>query len=303
MKAKIRELLRIGRCGPISRALSYLAARVPLRDRARKFTALAILGKPRGKAVEIEVTREGLRYSLDMRDNLQRIIYLDLFERAFRQRVLSLVPKGGRIVDVGANIGIWAIPAAHQVGPAGEVTAFEPNPHVLQRFKHNIALNQTRVPLANIKILTSALSSAPGEAELVAEDLEVYSGLASFHAHEPREKAGVEEFQRIKVPLTTLDQEVKGPIDLIKIDVEGHEMSVLDGGGRFFREAPPRYVVIEIEGINLTRAGHSAEALASRMEKLGYVPIDSDKGFHSRPAPRPLASTFFDTIAWEHKKR
>jgi FkbM family methyltransferase len=245
------------------------------------------------------VRRDGVLYDLDLRDNLQRMMYLDLSERDFRRRVMARVPVGGRVVDVGAHVGFWSLAAARRVGPQGQVLSFEPNPWALQRFQRNIALNQAS-PLGPIEIVAKALGGVSGEADLLAEDLEEYSYLASLHGHEPRSNTDVQNFQRITVPVITLDSVVQGPVDLLKIDVEGHEMAVLDGAEHLFAGSPPRQLVIEIEASNLARAGQTPEALACRLEGWGYRMIDCDRGIGLKRR-RPLDNTFFDTVAWEYQ--
>ena len=88
------------------------------------------------------------------------------------------------------------------------------------------------------------------------------------------------------------------PVDLLKIDVEGHELAVLDGATQLFATSPPSTLVVEVHGENLARAGNSPEALVSRIESLGYVPVSSDGEF-AGGVERPLRPDFFETIIWK----
>jgi Methyltransferase FkbM domain len=138
-----------------------------------------------------------------------------------------------------------------------------------------------------------------GEADLLAEGLEEYSYLASLHGHDPRRNTDVQNFQRITVSVITLDSVVKGPLDLLKIDVEGREIAVLDGAEQLFAESPASEPIVDIEADNLARAGQT-EALACRLEGWGCRMIDSNGGIGLK-RERPLDNTFFDTVAWEYQ--
>ena len=126
MNARVRELLRVGRCGPIAVPLALAASRLGLPG--SQLVAYGLLGKPRHGAIEVTVRRDGLLWTLDLRDDAHRVMFLDRYERELRRRALALLPAGGRFVDVGANVGFWTLPAALQLGPSGSVVAIEPNP-------------------------------------------------------------------------------------------------------------------------------------------------------------------------------
>jgi FkbM family methyltransferase len=223
-------------------------------------------------------------------------MFLDFYERDLRRRVYSLLPPDGCLVDVGANVGFWSLPAARAMGESGAVLAFEPNPWAVRRLRHNLALNESRTR-AKVEILPRAVGAAAGEAELTAPDLEVDSAQASLHQGPP----GPGAVQRVSVPVTTLDDAVRRHVHVLKIDVEGHELSVLAGGAALFTTAPPEHVVVEMHGGNLARAGHSPEELAARLEALGYRAVDSDGPLPSGGLPRPLPGDFFQTVVWRHR--
>ena len=231
MDARLRELLRVGRCGPVSRSLGRGAARVPVPG--AELVAFGLLGKPRNGSVEVEVERDGSRWALDLRDDAHRLMFLDLYERDLRRRALALVPAGGCVVDVGANVGFWTIPAARALGPGGRVVAFEPNPWAVDRLRRNLALNDDG-SLAAVEIVAAAVGAAPGTMELYSDDLEAGASQATLYA-----AAHDGSPQHVEVPVTTLDDVVTGPVDLVKIDVQGHEMAVLDGARRLFEGLRP----------------------------------------------------------------
>jgi len=291
MNARLRELLRIGRCGPVARFLSLVAARV--RVPGHELIAFGLLGKPKRGEVEVEVTRDGVRYALDLRDDAHRLMFLNLFERPLRQHVLGLLPRGGCVVDVGANVGFWTIPAAVRLGLGGRVIAFEPNPWALAKLRNNIQLNEGYIQ-AEISIFASAVGREAAHALLCAPDLEAYASQASLHPT----TGGREGNSRVEVPVIPLDSVVDGPVDLLKIDVEGHEMSVLAGAERLFSRSPPFYVAIEIHGGCLARAGHTPEELISCLKQLGYKAVYSDGTFATTGVLARCGGVPYETVLW-----
>ncbi len=65
-----------------------------------------------------------------------------------------LVRPGDRCIDVGANVGVHTVRLAKLVGREGEVIAVEPDPSIVRRTQHNVALND----LANVRIVNAAAS-------------------------------------------------------------------------------------------------------------------------------------------------
>ncbi len=236
-------------------------------------------------SLEVDVVRDGVRYRLDLHEHAQRIMYLNLYERGLRRRMMRLLPEGGCVVDIGANVGFWAVQCALAMGPTGHVYAFEPNPWAVQRLLHNIRLNRRLHTLAEIEVLSSAVGDREGSAVLVASDLAAHASQASFYP--PEAHAG--HLQEITVPVTRLDVVVKRHINLLKIDVEGHEMAVLDGARHIFADSPPDYLVIEIHEGNLERAGQTGVALLDRIRSLGYRPLEGE-------------GDLFGTMGWKHIK-
>ncbi len=84
---------------------------------------------------------DGIRYELDLQDEIQRMIYFNYYERQSLKKVLNLIASGSACLDVGANVGFYALNFARKVGGAGKVFAFEANPTVAEKLKRNIALN------------------------------------------------------------------------------------------------------------------------------------------------------------------
>ena len=146
-------------------------------------------------------------------------------------------PVGGRFVDVGANVGTYALPLARHVGEQGRVIAIEPHPVTHARLKFN------RAASGFDQVTLVAAAAGPADGELLIET----DGENLGASHVVTGKATAEA---IKVParrlLAILAEAGLPAIDALKIDIEGFEDRVLTG---FFAEAPqalwPCAVVIE----------------------------------------------------------
>jgi FkbM family methyltransferase len=146
-------------------------------------------------------------------------------------------PAGGVFVDVGANVGTYAMVLARHVGGNGKVIAIEPHPVTHAR----LAFNRTASNFTQVKLVAAAAGASDGE--LMIETDGDNLGASHIVTGEPAGNA-------IRVPSLRLqrilDEAGVSHVDALKIDVEGYEDRVLTG---FFREAPPslwpRAVVIE----------------------------------------------------------
>jgi FkbM family methyltransferase len=146
-------------------------------------------------------------------------------------------PAGGVFVDVGANVGTYALALARHVGASGKVIAIEPHPITHAR----LAFNRAASGAPQVTLVAAA--AGPSDGELMIETDGDNLGASHIVTGERSGKA-------IKVPSWRLHRILgdagAGHVDALKIDVEGYEDRVLTG---FFKEAPPslwpRAVVIE----------------------------------------------------------
>jgi len=167
-------------------------------------------------------------------------------------------PIGGVFVDVGANVGTYAMVLARHVGASGKVIAIEPHPVTHARLAFNCGASHfTQVHLV-------AAAAGPSDGELMIET--DGDNLGASHI-----VSGDRPGNALKVPSLRL-QRILGDagadrVDALKIDVEGFEDRVLTG---FFKDAPqslwPRAVVIE----HLSRNEWLQDCIAA-MRARGYV--------------------------------
>jgi FkbM family methyltransferase len=166
-------------------------------------------------------------------------------------------PPGGVFVDVGANVGTYAMVLARHVGASGRVIAIEPHPVTHAR----LAFNRAASGLAQVRLVAAAAGPSDGELMIETDG----DNLGASHI-----VSGDRPGNAIKVASLRL-QRILGDagadrVDALKIDVEGFEDRVLTG---FFKEAPPgvwpRAVVIE----HLSRNEWQDDCIAD-MRARGY---------------------------------
>jgi FkbM family methyltransferase len=143
---------------------------------------------------------------------------------------------GRTVIDVGANKGIYSYWMSQQVGPQGQVIAFEPQPDLRP---HLDALQQT-FRLRNLQIETKGLSNQSGVLPLRRDKPGALG--ATFEPPEPDEDAARLDHS-IEVEVVTLDQfaaeQQLADCAFIKCDVEGHELAVFQGGRRLLERHRP----------------------------------------------------------------
>jgi FkbM family methyltransferase len=163
---------------------------------------------------------------------------------------------GDCFVDVGANIGTYALLAASLTGPSGRVDAFEPGPVALERLRENVALNGFHW----INIHEEAVGSESGLIQFVS-DQDVLNRMASVPV-----PAGLTR----QVPCVRLDDAVGDRhYSMGKMDIEGAEPMALQGAGRLISTRNPAVWLLEING-KLRDYGFSESELAEWLSRHGY---------------------------------
>lgn len=168
------------------------------------------------------------------------------YEACYQESLLRTICLGDVIWDVGANIGFYSKRFADLAGAAGKVIAFEPNPSAVEQLR--LALTQ----FANVQICPIGLSNVPENAvfSLGAEP-------ASTTGHIALEQSN--ESNTIRVTLNAGDTLVAEGLvpqpTVIKIDVEGYELEVLQGLQRCLRNEALKVVGIEVHFGHLAARG------------------------------------------------
>jgi FkbM family methyltransferase len=161
-----------------------------------------------------------VRWHLSHEPSEQEIGFLD-----------GIIPNGAVTVDVGANFGRYTRELSRL---SRRVHAFEPSPKLAELLRRTTA--------SNVSVHEIALSDRIGDADLfIPQDREepIY-GLASL---EPRQTSSEQEIVSTKVSTARLDAVVQEKVAFVKIDVEGHELNVLNGAVELLEHSQPVFLV------------------------------------------------------------
>jgi FkbM family methyltransferase len=208
--------------------------------------------------------------------------YCGLHEVSEMAFVLHALREGDLFVDVGANIGSYTILAAGAAG--AEAISVEPVPSTFDRLLDNIRLNRLE---QRVQAECCGLSSEPGE-------LRFLSSLDTMN----RVALPGDDLPTVTVPVDTLDALCKGrPPAVIKIDVEGHEKSVLQGGAAVLAQPGLKAVLMETNQSG-AKFGVADSEIVELMCGHGFQPATYDP-FARRLSPlqgAPLNTIFVRDI-------
>ena len=184
-------------------------------------------------------------------------------------RLLDLVLKEGMtFVDVGAHVGTHTLHGARKVGPTGSVIAFEPTPATFLLLQRSIHFNG----LSDVcRCINLALSSSEGVVTL---------HVAATSRHNSLHPLGAEEEKAtLQVRTTTLDKALPGSkrIDVVKIDVEGSELEVLEGMKQVLAENPEIVLIVTFASPQLERIAITPTEWFARFFDLGFAMLALDE--------------------------
>ncbi len=160
---------------------------------------------------------EGFRLYIHKGEDLlsDRLLLTKEYEPIETKVIKGLVKEGDIVVDAGANIGYYTILLSRAVGSKGKVYAFEPGEECSNILKKNVKENKCK----NEVLMNNDLSNKRGDIKFYVN--EKNKGSSSLTKSS--------EGKEVTVKATTLDQEVKEPIDFMKMDIEGAELPALQG--------------------------------------------------------------------------
>lgn len=196
------------------------------------------------------------------------------FELGYLERVLA---PGQVFIDAGACLGVYTLLASRLVGPGGRVFAFEPAAESFAALERNTGLNA----LPNVCSFRLALSDRAGTDLLYHY---VDQGCHSLGA--PVGEDGSFEEIRTATLDEVLEQAAVEEVDVIKLDVEGSEESVLRGAVRTIRRSRP-LVIFEVNSLAASRQGRAADGAWRFLEAAGYRFFEVQPDGQLRDLDRP----------------
>jgi FkbM family methyltransferase len=148
--------------------------------------------------------------------------------RAALNELQDKIDKGVTVLDIGANIGYYVLEEASVLGDQATIIAFEPDPSNRELLKKNIELNGY---ISQVDISSKAVDEDSGERTFCRSTHSNWNRL-----EQDNESRNVDEFvERFSVKTTSVDEFLEGEdisseaVNSIRMDLEGHEIKVLQG--------------------------------------------------------------------------
>jgi FkbM family methyltransferase len=189
-----------------------------------------------------------------------------LFGEPIEPHVAPLFRKflmpGSVVLDVGANFGFYSVIAAKVLGPRGRLFAFEPHPDLFGLLRRSIWANKFQDP-DNVVLVNALVGDRTGAGRLYYDPEELAG--ASLTAGDRRSRS-------VEVPMLAIDDYLPAhlPVDLVKIDVEGHEPAVLRGMRQTLARSPNIRLFIEFFEHLLAAAGYDRQRFIAEIRCLGF---------------------------------
>jgi FkbM family methyltransferase len=204
----------------------------------------SIVGKRNRENYTMAVGYEGCRLLIRPFSHILDILMVSgLWEPYVKAVIEREVKKTDVIVDVGANIGVYAVPLAKR---ASKIIAFEPHPKTSEMLETSVRLNQ----LHNVEIIKKAVSDSQQRVlQDISDSFAAYSRIVTDHSKK--------DPAIIEVESTKLDTALRSEsnVDWLLIDVEGYEVNVLCGAYSILRKFSPK-IIVEVQPENVLRVGN-----------------------------------------------
>ena len=205
---------------------------------------------PRGQWQNTYRTPDGIVLGLDLGIYPDCRMAVGLYELDTHRQLRRILRPGSHFADVGANIGYFTTVAAQLVGPGGRVDAFEPDPINRERLQRHLDSNH----LADrVRVHPVGAGAEPGRVTLYHPK----PGSGINHGSASIYQSVVGESDSYAIEIVRVDQVLDRVPDLIKMDIEGAELSAIEGmSGLLKAERPPK-LIIEHNHETTRAAGHT----------------------------------------------
>lgn len=219
------------------------------------------------KVVTIDPARPydvmGHRMQLDPGSASSRDIVFGMYESDTVEVFKKLVKPGMTVVDVGAHVGFYTLLAARLAGPTGRVYAFEPNPEVFGLLLRNIKENGYE---GIVRAVPKAASNSRRTVRLYLSETE--SGETSFYPDDQVTQDNIE------VETVVLDEffskEGWPKVHVVKVDVEGAEVEVLQGIKEIVQRNPHLKLIVEFNPNTQVKSLGNHEDIFKIIGSLGF---------------------------------
>lgn len=212
-------------------------------------------------------TRYATRFQLQFPEDTgwECLYTMGTYETGTADLIRAIIRPDDVVFDVGANLGWYTCLFARLLGANGAVHAFEPVPWIFRKLEVNCALNPHR---ARLSLNNLAVGDHKGSIDLHTFADQPHGQTST------RIPPNTTVQSSVTVPMTTLQQYSAAAnsrrVDLIKVDVEGTELQVLDGAVKLLQNTTPPLWLFEFNVETATLAGWSPYDLLDRLRQHGY---------------------------------
>jgi FkbM family methyltransferase len=218
-----------------------------------------ILDLMRVKRANYRAKCRGISFEIQANTHEWYTIYENVIREDYFSDGISLA-EGDTVIDIGANFGSFTVLASKKVGRTGRVIAFEPNPDVCERLKHNVAINA----LSNIEVRNEAVCGQDGEIVLLLQER---SSLTTMFSNiDQRESNDVRPFTVKAAGIVPILRSLDRPVALLKIDCEGAEYDIFTAIDRDTMKNV-RQIAMELHTID----GHSDREIVDKLTDFGFI--------------------------------
>ncbi len=188
-------------------------------------------------------TKGGLTLNLHIKDWIQaNLFFLGHYEQAELRLLKTTLKEGGTFIDLGANIGLYSLTASRIVGQHGRIISFEPFSKNYNKFIQNLELN--KLNNTNVVPEKKAVGKYNSTLTLYSNSSDSNMGMASTKERLHTDKETVES---VSIDTYLKDKGIS-KVDLIKIDIEGHEKDALMGMEETIKNMKPSFIIEILEG-------------------------------------------------------
>lgn len=231
----------------------------------------------------VMVTVDGITFDLDLNEAIDSNIYCSgSFEYELTMAITVLTKPGDVVMDIGANIGCHTLRFSKLVGQDGKVFAFEPTGYAFRKIKRNLSLNASLA--ANVTLEKKAI------APYTARDQKIrFKSSWRLYGRQIDIPEEIVDFVSVDDYVT---QRGINRVDILKIDVDGHEPDVIASAANTIRDFRP-IIFLEINDTD------DMQQMIRELCDLGYVflfeenfePVSSWDNTMALVIQRPINST------------
>jgi FkbM family methyltransferase len=214
----------------------------------------------------------GARFEVCFPDVLQAYLYFfGVWEPVITRHLLDQLREGDVFIDVGANIGYYALLASRRVGANGRVFAIEAASGTYAKLQQNLLQNKA----VNVTTFHVAVSDASGRVPVwLHRDGELAGATTLSYVAERRRAMKIVETVEARPLQEIVDVEILRKARFIKIDVEGAEWAVVKSLGELLKTVSSRTeIIVEVNEALVQRSGGTIEEFLGYFAAAGFTPF------------------------------